>query len=103
MISILPLVFLSSLHQVAGGHNKILTEQNFKTSIQGEYTFVKFFAPWCPHCVNIKDDWDRLADYIHADKTIGRRLADYIHADKTIGRRLFPHYWNKSDSFKHCY
>lgn len=81
MISTLLLVLLPSLQVVVGVHNKILTEENFKSVLEnGEYTFVKFFAPWCPHCVNIEYDWDRLADDIHDDKNIGKRKLFLNHS-----------------------
>lgn len=47
-----------------------LTDGNFEsltkigTDHQTEKWFIKFFAPWCPHCKRMADDWVEMSDNV---------------------------------------
>jgi len=48
-----------------------LTADNWKSEVtdSGKTAFIKFMAPWCGHCKNMKRDWDELAqEYKESDK-----------------------------------
>jgi thiol-disulfide isomerase/thioredoxin len=38
-----------------------LTTDNFAVVTHKGYVFVKFFAPWCPHCQRLGPTWKALA------------------------------------------
>ena len=40
----------------------VLTSENYLTILdKPEFTFVKYFAPWCGHCRNMAEAWSELA------------------------------------------
>jgi len=41
----------------------ILDSSNFENGVKHGYTFVKFYAPWCGHCIEMAPDWNDLANY----------------------------------------
>lgn len=46
------------------GNVASLDESNFSSVISGnKAVLVKFFAPWCGHCVSMKRDYEQLAQY----------------------------------------
>jgi len=47
---------------------------NFSTYVQLGYTFVKFYAPWCPHCVQMAPDWNDLANHFQKNPLEGANL-----------------------------
>mmetsp|Transcript_34841 Transcript_34841/g.74269 ORF Transcript_34841/g.74269 Transcript_34841/m.74269 type:complete len:252 (+) Transcript_34841:93-848(+) len=40
-----------------------LTADNFDELTKGKLVFIKFFAPYCPHCKSIAGAWNELAKY----------------------------------------
>lgn len=41
----------------------ILTTDNFDDMIKGKLAFIKFYAPYCPHCKEMAGAWNELATY----------------------------------------
>ena len=53
----------------------ILTTENYDDLTAGKLVFIKFYAPYCPHCNAMAKAWNELADYYeqmgNADVLIG--------------------------------
>jgi len=48
----------------------ILTEASFKKALGSGDAFVKFYAPWCGHCIKLAPTWDSLAKEFEADDRV---------------------------------
>jgi len=48
----------------------VLTDGTFAKVIDDEYTFVDFYAPWCPHCIKLEPVWNQLATRYKHDKKV---------------------------------
>lgn len=76
LLALLVIVSLVLSAQAAGSYKKkngvlILTDKNFNDA-KSEFPklFVKFYAPWCPHCKKINPKWESLAKE-HTEKNTG--------------------------------
>jgi thiol-disulfide isomerase/thioredoxin len=47
----------------------VLTQATFEMETKTGATFVKFFAPWCGHCVKLAPTWEAVSAKVHADGT----------------------------------
>jgi len=49
----------------------VLDSTNFEKTVKHGYTFVKFYAPWCGHCVQMAPDWNDLANHFFKNPIAG--------------------------------
>ncbi|KAJ2859835.1 hypothetical protein FB639_005718, partial [Coemansia asiatica] len=80
---------------VAAGSSVVeLTPKNFKQVIDGSKdVFVKFYAPWCGHCKNMAEDYEKLAEgYKHAQDIVIAEVNADDHRDlgTKFGVQGFP-------------
>lgn len=75
LVSALVFIFLSQKACGEPGEPVELTDANFKDLVlnSGRNAFVKFHAPWCGHCRNIRPVWDKLAD-MHLDSKASKTV-----------------------------
>ena len=66
-------------------HIITLTKDNFKKQVFEDYAnfdcFIKFYAPWCPHCKHMQMEWERLSRDLNDDDGTGVKVFE-IDADK---------------------
>jgi len=81
-----------------------LTDANFDAEVfdSGKSAFVKFQAPWCGHCKNMKPDWDKLMKEFADNKDVIVGDVDCtIHQDLCAkqGVKGYPDikFWHKKD------
>eukprot|EP00088_Acartia_fossae_P068785 TRINITY_DN879_c1_g1_i10.p1 TRINITY_DN879_c1_g1~~TRINITY_DN879_c1_g1_i10.p1 ORF type:complete len:406 (-),score=166.65 TRINITY_DN879_c1_g1_i10:400-1617(-) len=48
----------------------ILTAASFEKAVSTGDSFVKFYAPWCGHCIKLAPTWDSLAKEFEADDRV---------------------------------
>ncbi|KAI9500310.1 thioredoxin-like protein [Coemansia spiralis] len=53
-----------------------LTKENFAEKTATGPWFVKFYAPWCPHCQHLAPIWEKLADAAKGKINIGKVNCD---------------------------
>ena len=63
----LPLLSLTTQISATNNENVLnLHTNNFKPTLNlAKYTFVKFFAPWCPHCQDVEKPFSDVADLLN--------------------------------------
>ncbi|XP_046859289.1 thioredoxin-related transmembrane protein 1-like [Xenia sp. Carnegie-2017] len=54
------------------GESEILTEENWDVVLNGQW-MIKFYAPWCPACRNLRPTWEKFA--VKAE-SLGVRVAE---------------------------
>ncbi|KAJ2845975.1 hypothetical protein IWW36_004563, partial [Coemansia brasiliensis] len=74
---------MASATIVAGSGVVDLTPKNFKQVVDGSKdVFVKFYAPWCGHCKNMAEDYEKLAaGYAHTDDVVIAEVNADEHRD----------------------
>ncbi len=56
------------------------TDKTFSPTIETGYAFVKFYAPWCPHCQRLEPVWEQLADTFEHDESVAiGRVRSFVH------------------------
>lgn len=77
MKSIFLLLLLASTAYLAAyekeGDVLVLTDENLAQAIQEhDHLFVKFYAPWCPHCKEIAPKWTKWASELKGKVTFAK-------------------------------
>jgi thioredoxin-like negative regulator of GroEL len=69
--TLLSLQTVSALFEPGNESVEVLTEDNFKATVleSKQPWFIKFYAPWCPHCQRLVADWEKIG---HATKDVVR-------------------------------
>ncbi|XP_057310326.1 thioredoxin domain-containing protein 5 homolog [Hydractinia symbiolongicarpus] len=49
---------------------KVLSSDTFQKEIEEKLAFVDFYAPWCPHCVQLEPVWNELATHFKHESAI---------------------------------
>ncbi|RIA99772.1 thioredoxin-like protein [Glomus cerebriforme] len=60
-LTILLVTIIIAITGVLGSEVEKLSVVNFESSIKEGTWFVKFFAPWCPHCQSLAPTWTKVA------------------------------------------
>ncbi|KAJ1929585.1 hypothetical protein FBU59_007031, partial [Linderina macrospora] len=75
---------LATVTLAAGSGSVVdLTPKNFKQVVDGSRdVLVKFYAPWCGHCKNMAEDYEKLAEgYGHASDIVIAEVNADEHRD----------------------
>lgn len=97
------LIYISLFVSKTHGEVVEITPENWDETVvnSGKSVFIKFFAPWCGHCKNLKPDWDLLGDTGSKNVIIGD--VDCTEAGKPLcekhGVKGYPtlkRFWKKT-------
>jgi len=73
--------------------NSELTKENWDKAVVGKWVFIKFMAPWCGHCKQMKPDWDKLMVEFKGSKTALVARVDCTASGQTLCSDVgVPHY-----------
>ncbi|KAL7796538.1 thioredoxin-like protein [Trichoderma ceciliae] len=70
-----------------------LTAENFQrlVTMTQDAWFIKFYAPWCPHCQDMAPTWEQLAKTMKGKLNIGEVNCDKeTRLCKDVGARAYP-------------
>eukprot|EP00397_Hematodinium_sp_SG-2012_P049913 GEMP01057780.1.p1 GENE.GEMP01057780.1~~GEMP01057780.1.p1 ORF type:complete len:198 (+),score=59.36 GEMP01057780.1:68-661(+) len=80
------MLFFSAIFATALGARE-LTDDDFDKVIEGQ-AFVKFFAPWCGHCKNMKPAWDDLEAHLLDSPVVTIADVDCTGTGKNICQKI---------------
>lgn len=66
----------------------ILTTENFDELTAGKLVFIKFYAPYCPHCNAMAKAWNELAEYYQKTGKTDVLIASVDCTDSPNGKSL---------------
>ncbi|KAL3782922.1 hypothetical protein HJC23_004901 [Cyclotella cryptica] len=66
----------------------ILTTENFDDLTAGKLVFIKFYAPYCPHCNNMAKSWNELAEYYQNNGKTDVLIGSIDCTDSPHGKNL---------------
>ncbi|KAL2158921.1 hypothetical protein VTH06DRAFT_2951 [Thermothelomyces fergusii] len=75
------------------GESVPLTAETFRSLVTKSHDtwFIKFYAPWCHHCLKVKPTWDELAKEVQGKLNIGEVNCDAeSRLCKDVGVRGYP-------------
>ncbi|KKP04556.1 thioredoxin [Trichoderma harzianum] len=75
------------------GKSVALTAENFQrlVTFTSDPWFIKFYAPWCPHCQDMAPTWEQVAKTMKGKLNIGEVNCDKeSRLCKDVGARAFP-------------
>lgn len=75
------------------GTSVSLTAENFQrlVTMTQDPWFIKFYAPWCPHCQDMAPTWEQLAKTMKGKLNIGEVNCDKeTRLCKDVGARAYP-------------
>ncbi|ORZ17800.1 thioredoxin-like protein [Absidia repens] len=58
------------------GHSVVFDAESFKLATQDRPYFVKFYAPWCPHCQHLAPIWEQMAKELTNQIDVGEVNCD---------------------------
>ncbi|KAH6634529.1 thioredoxin-like protein [Chaetomium sp. MPI-SDFR-AT-0129] len=75
------------------GESVPLTAETFRSEVTmtADPWFIKFYAPWCHHCLKVKPNWDQLAKEVKGQLNIGEVNCDAeLKLCKDAGVKGYP-------------
>lgn len=67
----------------------VLTQNSYEKHVSEGGHFVKFYAPWCPHCKNMVGIWDDLAAVYNTEES-KVSIAKVGFLDSFYNSRILP-------------
>eukprot|EP00744_Colponema_vietnamica_P025182 GILI01036936.1.p1 GENE.GILI01036936.1~~GILI01036936.1.p1 ORF type:complete len:126 (+),score=16.41 GILI01036936.1:62-439(+) len=86
-------LFFALLVAAASANVVVLTPENFDSVVldSSKNVFVKFFAPWCGHCIHFAPTWEKFSNEVGGDVVIAELDATkYRSIAKQYGVKGYP-------------